>query len=897
MAMPTKKRLFILDANALLHRAWHALPPLTNPDGQVVQAVYGVISVVLKLLQEQKPDSFIACWDTEAATFRHVAYKEYKAHRKEQPDELYAQVPWLKEGLALLGVESFELDGFEADDLIGTIAYQAKKDGWEVVIVTGDRDALQLIQPSISVMAFKKGVSETVMYDEEEVKRQYGLTVAQFLEYKAMRGDPSDNIPGIRGIGEKGATDLLQRFGSLKQILKAAHDESSTLSPSTRQKLLAAEKDIPAILQLVTIATDVPVQWTPKSQTFPADRQAFIAFLLRMGFKTLTKRVPGADNEVPIDDEEKTVKKNIQKKKQNATGFEDVRLDRPESALKALEELRGAATIAVRVARGAQDSLFANAIEGVVLATEKKALLFTLDVLKKNAEVKKALQELLSDTKVSKVAHDAKTEMTSLDALGLSVRGWVFDTMIAAYLLGAGERNHEIVSIAARYADLMLSEDASVFRQTEAILRLVPVLQKKMQEENLLPIFERFEMPLIPVLREMERHGILVDRDYLKELSKRMTADKEALEKKMMKVVGKTFNPASPTQLAQILFEDLKLPTKGVKRGKTGYSTAALELEKLKGAHPLIAMIEDHRELSKLLSTYVDVLPTLTDAKGRIHTTYNQAVAATGRLSSTEPNLQNIPVRTEVGRLIRHAFIAEQGYRLLSCDYSQIELRLVAALAHDEKMLAAFHRGEDIHAATAAAIWNMPQAEVTKDQRRIAKAINFGLIFGQGPQGLSVTAGISFADAKKFIAAYFEVYRGIKEYMEQTKSRAHQLGYVETFFGRRRYLPEIQSTMHQLRAQAERMAINMPVQGTDADLMKLAMIEVSKTLPAFSPRSRLLLQVHDELLLEVPEEEVEKVAAFIKDIMEQIEKVGVPIVVEAKEGGNWDTMQRVGSEK
>lgn len=900
--METKPRLYILDANALLHRAWHALPPLTNPEGKVVNAVYGVMMLMLKLIAEKNPDAFAACWDTEAPTFRHEAYKEYKAQREEQPQELYDQVPFVKEGLALLGVDSLEMDGFEADDLLGTLALRAKKSGWDVVIVTGDRDALQLVQPGISVLAFKKGVSDTIVYDEEEVKKQYGLTPGQFLEYKAMRGDPSDNIPGIRGIGEKGATDLLQRFHSLKGVYAAAHDSKSDISKSVREKLLAAEKEIPAILSLVTIKTDVPIAYEPKAgSAVIASPDALRTFFVKMGFKTLLNRIPGA---APIDIS-KVTKQKIERLPQikkepprvahaeKSGEFEDIRLERVEAARAAIEEARCGVEIVVHAAHGAEGSLFAKNVEGCVLGVKDKLYFFSNNLLSKQSTIKKAFAELMEDPAVHKAAHDAKSVMVALETFGFRVQGWTFDTMLAAYLLAAGDRSHDLPSIAMRYANVQLPEEASAFRQAEAVAKLVPVLKTALEKDGLSRVMERFEMPLVPVLRKMEQQGILIDKSYLVKLAKEMQADKAALEKKMMKAAGREFNPASPSQLAEVLFTDLHLATKGIKKGKTGFSTAAPELEKLRGSHPIIEMVEEHREFAKMLSTYVEVLPTLVDAGGRIHTTYNQAVAATGRLSSTEPNLQNIPIRTEVGRKIRRAFIAEKGFQLLSCDYSQIELRIVAALAKDEKMLEAFRNGEDIHTATAAAIWHHPKEEITKDQRRIAKAINFGLIFGQGPQGLAVAAGISFADAKKFIAAYFDVYRGIKTYMDETKALAHKLGYVETLFGRRRYFPEIQSMLPQLRAQAERMAINMPVQGTDADLMKLSMIALHEKLPKFSKRTRMLLQVHDELVFEVPKDEVAKVAAFAKDVMENIEKIGVPIVVDTKSGTNWEEMKKI----
>lgn len=897
--MAHKPRLFLLDANALLHRAWHALPPLTNPQGQVVNAVYGVMMVVMKLLEDHKPDAFVACWDTAADTFRHEAYKEYKAQREKQADELYEQIPWIQEGLKLLGVPSFFLDGFEADDLLGTIAMQAKKAKWEAVIVTGDRDALQLIQPGISVMAFKKGVTETTMYDEKELFAQYGLTPEQFIDYKVMRGDPSDNIPGIRGIGEKGATDLLQKFKNLENILKAAHDEKTDLSKSTREKLLNAESEIPGLYDLVRIKLDVPITWEPTERTETSvDTNGLKTFLTQMGFKSLLRKI-GVKVEGDSEKNEKTVQEVTHKKSPAAPSVPDValiktakirRLEHETDFHTVLKSLQQEEHVIVRVMRGDVNSLFAQAIEGLAIADRSTVYVFPMDLLKKSS-VLSALQYFLVDARIGKIGHDVKAEEGSLKKLGLAISVWSFDTLLAAYLLSAGERKYDLEALAVKYGlpTVMSSIDVCIAN----IWYLYDRQKKELDEVKLLPILEKFEMPLVPVLFEMEQNGIKVDGKYLKELAKDLQKEKQEIEKAMQVATGETFNPASPSQLADVLFEKLKLSTKGIKRGKTGYSTAAPELEKLRGSHPIIELIEQYREVAKLLSTYVETIPEMIDTHGRVHTTYNQAIAATGRLSSTDPNLQNIPIRTELGRKIRRAFVAQEGYQLLSCDYSQIELRVVAVLAKDEKMLEAFKRGDDIHTATAASIWGIKKDEVTKDQRRIAKAINFGIIFGQGPHGLSMVADVSYADAKSFIDKYFTIYHGVKAYMDATKAFVRQSGYAETLFGRRRYFPDIQSPLPQLRAQAERMAINMPVQGTDADLMKLAMIAVHKELAHVCPEAKMILQVHDELVFEVPKKDVQRVATFAKETMESISRIGIPTVVEAKAGTNWAEMEKV----
>jgi DNA polymerase-1 len=903
-----KKRLFILDANALMHRAWHALPPLTNSKGQVVNAVYGTMMVMMKLFENERPDACVACWDTEAATFRHEAYKEYKAHREEQPDELYAQIPLIQAGLATLGVDSLELDGYEADDLIGTIATRAHRDGWEVVIVTSDRDALQLVRPGISVLAFKKGVTDTITYDEAEVKSQYGLTPAQFLEYKMMRGDPSDNIPGIKGIGEKGATDLLQRFETLEGIMAAAHDATSDLTKSTREKLLAAEGELPALRSLVTIVHDAPIAWDIHPLVL-RNEQVLHDFLREMGFKALLKKqqistASGDEKAEDVDVLPVSPKGEASKQKvayDASAGCVIERVESVEDMVRAVARIREAKEVVVHLARGVQGSLFGEAIESVIfgigpsMAVDRSSAVCLFEVstglIRKQTKVKALCQELLETNGLGLLAHDAKLQMKGLRGLGLQAERWVFDVMLGAYVLGAGERNHDLPSVVERYTGVVLAEDAAPLKQAEMIVRVVEAVRAEVIAQNLMDVLQRFDLPLVPVLARMEEAGIRIDREYLGRLTTEFRADRARLEQEMVEMARRAFNPASPTQLAEVLFVDLALSTKGIKKGKTGYSTAASELEKLRGQHPIIEKIEDYREVSKLLSTYVEVLPLLADADGRVHTTFNQAIAATGRLSSTDPNLQNIPIRTELGRRIRGAFVAPQGRVLVSCDYSQIELRLAAALSKDAAMTEAFVRGEDIHQSTAAKIWGIPLVDVTKDQRRAAKAINFGILYGQGAHGLAATAGIPYAEAKKFIEKYFEVYSGFRTYIDETKALARARGFVETFFGRRRPMSEILSAIPMLRAQAERMAVNMPLQGTAADLMKLAMIDVDKKLGSVCGEAKMLLQVHDELVLEVPEKDAQRVAMFVKETMEGVEKMGVPIVVDMKIGGSWAEME------
>ncbi len=882
-----RPKLILLDANALLHRAWHAIPPLKAPDGTLVNAVYGVASVVLKILKEEKPDVFLACWDTKAKTFRHEAYEDYKGTRVEKEQELYDQIPITKEVLDAIGIPSFAKDGYEADDLIGTLSVKGADKGYHVRIVTGDRDALQLITPQVDVLTFKKGVSVTKLYTKKEVEEDYGVPPERLVDWKAIKGDPSDNIPGIAGIGDKGATELLQKFGTLEGVIKAAKDEKADIKAGVRKKILDGEKQGREALKLVAIDLDVPLKKKIEDLHAELDRDAFIGLAGAYGFRSLISRLPGSGKE----DRASGVGRGARGAGKGSKGF--LKLKDERGAAVFIDGLKEEERIVVDAVAGQQGSLFGSGAEGIVIGTKESSAFIPSSVIGKKS-IKASLDHLLGGVAPGKVCHDAKEQMRLLEALDLPLNGIAHDTLLAAYLLATGERKFDLEMLSLNVLGKELpAGDKRNEMIADAIIAISEHQAKELKETELDSVMERFELPLIPVLRNMERNGILIDTRYIQKLSKEVTHEKEEIEKKMHKIVGHDFNPASPSQLAAILFDELKLPAKGIKKGKTGYSTAASELEKLEGEHEIIDLIHQHRELAKLLSTYIDTLPLLADDEGRIHTTFNQAVASTGRLSSSDPNLQNIPVRTELGRKIRRAFVAAPGTEFVGCDYSQIELRVVTALAKDKKMLQAFKSGADIHTSTAAEIWGVDPNDVTKDQRRAAKAINFGIIYGQGPMGLSQSAGISFAEAKDFIAKYFDTYKGIKTYLEATKVKARKNGYVETLFGRRRYIPDIVSGVHALQAAAERMAVNMPAQGTSADLMKLAMIKAAEGLPSVSKDARLLLQVHDELLLEVPKRDVQTVASYIKETMERIEDIGVPIIVDAKAGKNWEEMKEI----
>jgi DNA polymerase-1 len=907
--MPTKRpsAALVIDANALVHRAWHALPPLTSPDGKLVNAVYGFALVLTKLLQHTEPSYLAVCWDTPEPTYRHKAAPEYKAQRAEQPQEFYNQIPLVKEVVTAFGGTNVELPGYEADDLLGTIATKLAKKGTDVTILTSDKDAFQLIGERIRVLAFKKGVSETITYDEKALREVMGLAPEQIAPFKALRGDASDNLKGVPGIGEKTATELLQSFETLKGIFKAAHDAKSDLSPSVRQKLLAGEQAAYATLPLVELQLDAPLpvsldELVYRGQNSSALREIF----LRHGFKSLVGRMSATPTDKNVDelkqrsaDASETSADTTKRRRASAESREES-VDVPTAApatvddvLSVLADAEREGILYLHTATLSQGSLFGERRE-LAIGTTKKSVLVGQSVLA-DTKVRGAFANVIANVDVKKVGHGLKADWHWLSRQGLDLVGIGFDTELASYLLSAGEGGHELESQAASRLGLTLPEgEAGLAASIGAIRELHVQLERELQQEKLAHILTRFELPLIPILGRMEREGVLIDREYFATLTEDFRAEKKRIESEMMKLAGEDFNPGSPTQLAHVLFDVLKLPVKGIKRGKTGLSTAASELEKLEGAHPIIEKIGEYREVSKLLSTYVETLPTQADVHGRVHTTYVQIGAATGRMASTNPNLQNIPIRTELGRKIRRGFIASKGCVLLSCDYSQIELRVIAALAKDEAMLDAFRRNIDIHTATASAIWHIPLDEVTKDQRRAAKAFNFGIIYGQGPQGLAKAAGIPYQEARQFIDEYFHAYAGVREYLDQTKALAHARGFVETLFGRRRPIPEINSPLPQLRAAAERMAINMPVQGTaTGDLIKLALIALNEKLPKQFSDTRMLLQVHDELVFEVPMKDAERVASFVRDVMEHVAQIGCPIVAESKAGKNWEEMEKM----
>ncbi len=913
-----KKQTFvIIDGNAIIHRAFHALPPLTTKTGETVNAVYGFASILLKVLKELKPDYIAATFDLAAPTFRHKEYAEYKATRVKAPQDLYDQIPRVKEVVKAFNIPIFEQKGFEADDLIGTVTKKLHGKGIQVIIVTGDMDTLQLVDEDTHVYTMKKGVGETTEYGPAEVKERYGLTPEQMIDYKALRGDPSDNIPGVKGIGEKTASELLQTFGTL-DALYAAVEKGSKKLQGVKPRILALltehKKDAVLSKKLATIVRSVPIHFVlndAKARSY--DRRNVVDLFQELEFKSLLSKLPTMtlfmQAEMPSEQQTLVKSKTASRKDVTYTIVDD------EEAFSALlKKLAAVRKLAIDTETTAINTLDARLL-GISLSWKSgKAYYVNLNHSDGDDRLQ-ALAKILENPSVEKYGHNLKYDHKVLSRAGVHAQPLTFDTMIASYLLNPGTRQHSLDAIAFSefgyemqpITDLIgkngkdqLTMDRVPLEKlgwyscedADMTFRLVEKLGTELSSKGGSKLMATIEMPLIPVLASMELAGIKVDTAFLKRMSEKVSADLVTLEKNIYKEAGVTFNINSPLQLKEILFDRLQISTHGIGKTKTGFSTAAAELEKMQDMHPIIKHLLEYRELAKLLSTYLDALPALVHpVTGRVHTEYNQVVAATGRLSSSNPNLQNIPVRTELGREIRKAFVAETGRVLLSADYSQIELRLAAELSGDKKMLEAFRKGEDIHARTAADIHGIPLEKVTKDIRFTAKEVNFGVLYGMGVYGLASRTGISREHAKTFIDKYFSVYKGVAAYVERTKAQARSRGYVETLFGRRRYLPEIHSGLQQLRAQAERMAVNMPLQGTAADLMKLAMIEVYQGLPSISAGATLLLQVHDELVLEVPTQDVSRVAAFVKTTMESVKKFSVPIVVDIATGKNWGELK------
>ncbi len=846
MNASNKSNLFlVLDGNALLHRAWHAIPPLMTKEGLVVNAVYGFINILEKLLEQQKPTHVAVAWDLPGGTFRHEAEVTYKAQRTEKEPELYAQIPMIQEILTAYGIPSISVPGFEADDVIGTISAHCTKRKEKCLIVTGDHDTMQLINDYVNVLTFVKGVSQTKTYQAADVKERFGVTPAQMIDYKILVGDSSDNIKGFPGIGPKTAGILLEKYKSVDGIVEAEKD--GLLEKKYEKHFANVQNQVDALRNLVTIKLDLKDVPDEPSMYIPQTNAATLHTLFtQYEFKTLAQKY--AQGTLMMSSSARPSEKA-------STLFEEV-----DSITKLISK----------------ENLFYGFLwnETCVVSDGSRF-----------ARVSEGEMTKLIATEGMLVTHDAKGLLHVLGAK--EIKSTFFDLILGAYLIDSNTRDYGLGALAEMYNQRALED--SIESQLGTIIKIHTLFLERIKLDELTRICE-LEHAVLPTLYFMEARGIKVDTKRFGELSEFTQKEIAKLETQIHTLAGREFNIQSPSQLAVILFEDLGLPTKGIKKTKSGYSTRASELEKLWDTHSIIQLISEYRELAKLKSTYIDVFPQLVDKDDRVHTTYNQTGTVTGRLSSTDPNLQNIPIRTELGNMIREAFIAQDGYSLVSIDYSQIELRLAADLSNDEEFITAFNNGADIHTFTASRVLGKKESEVTPEDRRSAKAINFGILYGMGVRSLSRGTGFSQTEATQFIARYFEIHKGIAKYIIDTKAYAHANGYVKTAWGRRRYLPEISSGIQMLVAQAERMAINTPLQGTKADVVKQAMIDVDVWIKERGFNIRPLLQVHDELVFEIPKDEIAELVPQIQKVMESVWVGRVKLTVNCKVGTNWGNM-------
>jgi len=890
--------LLLFDGHALVHRAFHALPPLTQPKtGELVNAVYGFASTLLKVFADFKPTHWAIAFDRPAPTFRHEMFEEYKAQRPATPEELKGQIKKVHQLVEAFHIPVFEIDGFEADDVLGTLSKQADEQGIETIIVTGDNDMLQVVLPRVKALTPRRTFTDTVLYDEEAVEQKYGIKPEQLADLKALAGDVSDNIPGLPGVGEKTATKLLQQYGSLQGI----YDHIGDITPSKLQDTLREYRTQAfQSKELSTIVKDVPIKLDLKTcQVSHYDRNEVAKLFQELEFIKLLPRLPQIQAESPQPSE---VKCHIVNTK---TALEQL-----------IGELEKAQDLAIEVETTGEKAAMADLIGIAVSPARGEAFYIPLGHQGLNqpqqlplTQVTAGLKTILENAGIGKIAYNGKHVMAVLAGYGLKLENLNFDPMLAAYLLGEKSLGlkalafnklgiemstpAELSGVGKKQSSLSLLEVNQIAdyfcASVEIVWSLKESLEAELRKQGLWQLFTEVEMALIPVLVAMERDGILLDTDLLREMSLEQGQELLRLEKEIYGSVGHQFNINSPQQLGKVLFGELKLPQS--RRTKTGYSTEASVMEALRGTHPIIELILKYRQLSKLKSTYVDALPALINHNtGRVHTNFNQTGTATGRLSSSDPNLQNIPIRGETGSKIRKAIIAPPGAYLLSADYSQIDLRVLAHLSRDPGLIAAFVHDEDIHAMTASKIFGIPADEVTPDMRRNAKTVNFGVVYGMSDYGLEQATNLSREEASQFIALYFEKYLGVKEYLEATKEQARKLGYVQTVMGRRRFLPEINSSNRMVREAAERMAINAPVQGSSADIIKIAMINLHREMEKRNLKSKMLLQIHDELLFEVPEKEVEEMKSLVSELMSGAVELSVPVKIDIKLGRNWGEM-------
>jgi DNA polymerase-1 len=874
------KKLVVIDGKSVFYRGYYAMPNLTTKEGTPTGGVFGFATMALEVIRRLKPDYVAVAWDKPKTNIRKrlAMYPEYKAGRKPAPADFYEQVPILQELLEAFGWPLYELDDYEADDIMGTLAVQATKDGLETLLITSDMDMLQLVNDHVHVYALKTGLSNIELYSPESFETKYGIRVDQFLDLKSLKGDSSDNIPGVPGIGEKGALELLKEYETLDKV----YENMALVKESTRKKLEAGKDLAYLSKELARIWVDAPIKLNLKEvDGSKVQPEKVLNLLQKLEFRSLARRLPEI-MQVAITNH------------QTASGQHTVQLgtniviDTPkklaEVKLPDSKELFIYSRAASKHGRSPQ----------VLLLSVDGKTVYSFDLTKIGTVFPADTMTHASPL----VGYDAKYSLKVLRALGckeLPIVG--HDVFIGAFLLNSLRREQTLSELVTADLDYETSpfedlDPEQIIERAPEIIAVIKALYEQQSAEmkkipKLPDLATKVEWPVIPVLADMEYVGIELDTEYLEVFADEINDLISDYEQQIYGYADQEFNIGSPSQLAEILFTELKLSTRGIKKGKTGYSTAASELDKLRGTHPIIDLITQYREVAKLKNTYVDTLPTMVDEHSRVHTTFNLTIAQTGRLSSTDPNLQNIPTRTDLGRRIRTAFVAGPAKQLVSADYSQFELRLAAVLAEDTELIEMFNRGADIHATTAALIYERQPEDVTKQMRRAAKVINFGILYGMSPHGLSIATGMTREQAVTFIDRYKSVRQPLFDYMDRVKEKAKIDGYVETLFGRRRPMPDIHSSNFMVRQAAERAAINMPIQGTEADLMQLAMTQVNKLLSEQYKDTNLLLQIHDSILLECPEGDAKRIGELLKETMENVYKLPVRLDVDVTVGDNW----------
>ncbi|MEA4870509.1 MAG: DNA polymerase I [Christensenella sp.] len=849
------KQLIAIDGNSLMHRAYHALPPMTTRAGVPTGALHGFISMLLKLI-ERNPDYLVVAFDMHGPTFRHEQFEAYKAGRRETEEDLRAQFPVLKELLQKMGITVCETPRYEADDILGTFAKKCEAEGIDALLVTGDRDALQLISERTHVLMTKKGISETVEFDREVLKEQYGLAPERMRDLKGLMGDSSDNIPGIAGVGEKTALKLLEEYGTLEDVLSHAGEIKGKLG----EKIAAGADSARMSFEIGTICTNAPIPVEIADCAFrPEALSGARAMLLELEMRGIAARIGGEVEQTAPS--------------QPGVAAQRMELDSIEAVRDALKKAAPVTRLAIEAGETVQFAFQPETYYEVVQGAD----LFCTPI--DETELYGAFKSVFEDANTEVFAFDTKRLRHLLSKFQISLNATVFDAMIADYLLDATRPSTSFAMLCERF-------DTHTKPNAAMLLSLKERMMHALREANMMKLYDEMELPLAKVLFEMEREGFRVDREILKQLQIQFNEQSESLAKRIYELTGETFNILSPKQLGEVLFEKLGLPTG--KKNKSGFSTDAETLESLMDRHPAIPLIQEYRFLTKLKSTFVDGLLNVVSAENdRVRTQFNQCVTATGRISSTEPNMQNIPVRTAQGREIRRAFIASEGNVLVDADYSQIELRLLAHISGDEGMIQAFNTGKDIHRTTASEVFRVPFDEVTSELRNAAKAVNFGIVYGISDFGLARNLDIPVKRAAEYIKLYFDRYPGVKKYLDRSVEEAKQQGYAVTMYERRRAMLELKSSNYNTRSFGERVAMNMPIQGTAADIIKLAMVKVSQMLKERGLKTKLILQVHDELIFDVPKSEADEVVTLVHDCMEHVAELSVPLDADVKVGRSW----------